>query len=329
MSTRSFSYLVCLLLLAGSIGIINAQGLTTTPAPSKTPTALPEPTSIPLETSVPVTVQAQPLSRTFTQEDLQVLVGNVQRPNGIVWWNDNLYVACNGDWTLYEVHSVTGSTITLIFGIQDAFTLYAEESPTGYNLFVPDFEKGQILRVDERRGAPELIAGALNGPWGIAALGDSFLVTALRSGELLQVSRIGEITTVVDNLRSPAGVVVDGEFVYVANNGSARRAIEWFETDNLVQPELQTLVTGIQNPSGLVLGADGYLYFTYALGTRGVVGRVQPEICRTQECSQADVEIVLFTELQAPLAGLTISPDMRLFVHTIYRPEVYWVRLYE
>lgn len=328
MNSRSFRYLIFLVLLTGIIGATVAQELTATPAPSKTPTLIPETTVEPIE-SATVTVEARPLARAFTQEDLQVLVGNVQRPNGIVWWNDNLYVACNGDWTLYEINSVTGSTITLIFGIQDAFTLHAEESPTGYNLFVPDFEKGQIFRVDERRGAPELIAENLNGPWGIAALEDSFFVTALRSGELLQVSRLGEVTTVVEGLRSPAGIVIDGEFVYVTNNGSARRAIEWFETENLEQPELRTLVTGIQNPSSLVLGADGYLYFTYALGTRGVVGRVQPETCRNQTCSQSDVEIVLFSELQAPLAGLTISPDMRLFVHTIYRPEIYWVKLYE
>lgn len=328
MNSRSFRYLIFLVLVAGITGVTAAQELTATPAPSKTPTLIPETTVEPVE-STTVTVEARPLSRSFTQEDLQVLVGNVQRPNGIAWWNDNLYVACNGDWTLYEINSVTGSTITLIFGIQDAFTLHAEESPTGYNLFVPDFEKGQIFRVDERRGAPELIAENLNGPWGIAALEDSFFVTVLRSGELLQVSRAGEVTTVVDGLRSPTGVVVDGEFVYVANNGSARRAIEWFEAEDLKQPELRTLVTGLQNPSSLVLGADGYLYFTYALGTRGVVGRVQPQTCRNQECSQSDVEIVLFSELQAPLAGLTISPDMRLFVHTIYRPEIYWVKLYE
>lgn len=328
MNNRSFRHLIFLALVAGIIGATAAQELTATPAPSKTPTLIPETTAEPIE-RVAVTVEARPLSRAFTQEDLQVLVGNVQRPNGIAWWNDNLYVACNGDWTLYEINSVTGSTITLIFGIQDAFTLHAEESPTGYNLFVPDFEKGQIFRVDERRAAPELIAENLSGPWGIAALGDSFFVTTLRSGELLQVSRVGEVTTVVDGLRSPTGVAVDGEFVYVANNGSARRAIEWFEAQDLEQLELRTLVTGIQNPSSLVLGADGYLYFTYALGTRGVVGRVQPETCRNQECSQSDVEIVLFSELQAPLAGLTISPDMRLFVHTIYRPEIYWVKLYE
>jgi hypothetical protein len=70
------------------------------------------------------------------------------------------------------------------------------------------------------------------------------------------------------------------------------------------------------------------LYFAYALGTRGVVGRVDPEFCMENGgCSNDQVEVVLFTELAAPLAGLTFSDDMRLFVHTIYRPEIYWVQI--
>jgi hypothetical protein len=88
------------------------------------------------------------------------------------------------------------------------------------------------------------------------------------------------------------------------------------------------LVSGLQNTTGLVLGPDGYLYFAYALGTRGVVGRVDPDVCRERGgCSNTDVEIVVFTELAAPLAGLTISPDMRLFVHTMFSPDIYWVQL--
>ncbi|MGB7339226.1 MAG: hypothetical protein WBC91_10075, partial [Phototrophicaceae bacterium] len=139
--------------------------------------------------------------------------------------------------------------------------------------------------------------------------------------------------------RAPAGLIVQGDYVYVANNSSARRAIEWFSIGDLALSDdgtvtsvtdiTQPLVTGLQNTSSLVLAEDGYLYFSYALGTRGVVGRVNPDECRDGGCTNEDVEIVLFTELTAPLAGLTVTPDMRLFVHTIYRPEIYWVELYQ
>ena len=40
------------------------------------------------------------LENPFTQDDLELLVGNVQRPNGITWHDGELYTVCNGDWTL-------------------------------------------------------------------------------------------------------------------------------------------------------------------------------------------------------------------------------------
>jgi hypothetical protein len=77
-----------------------------------------------------------------------------------------------------------------------------------------------------------------------------------------------------------------------------------------------------------VLGSDGKLYFAYSLGTRGVVGRVDPEVCRLNGgCTNDQVEVVLYTELAAPLAGLTLSPDMKLYVHTMFSPDIYWVQI--
>jgi hypothetical protein len=31
--------------------------------------------------------------------------------------------------------------------------------------------------------------------------------------------------------------------------------------------------------------------------------------------------------LAAPLAGMTLSPDMHLYIHSIFSPEIYWVDL--
>jgi hypothetical protein len=90
------------------------------------------------------------------------------------------------------------------------------------------------------------------------------------------------------------------------------------------------LVSGLQNPTNLVIGPDRWLYIAYSLGTRGIVGRVNPDICREKGgCTNLDVEIVLWSELAAPLAGLVITPDMRLFVHTMFGAEIYWVQLPE
>jgi hypothetical protein len=334
-----------LLLIGMSFLSFAQEDATATPAPSKTP----NPT---VTTNIEETVEVSPtpaitipslgaLPRSYTQEDLAVVVGNVQRPNGIIYFEDFLYTACNGDWTLYRINSETGATTTFIFGVRNTHQMVMESTDAGFNLWIPDFDQDQLLLVDQGQNNPRLIVSDnLDGPWGIAALGEEhFLISNVRADNLVIVDQEGNSAVAMDGLRSPAGLVVNSGYAYLANNGSARRAIEWFAIEDLsisadgqvdaVSDIVQPLVSGLQSVSSLVLAADGYLYFSYALGTRGVVGRVNPEECRDVGCSNADVEIVLFTELPAPLAGLTISPDMRLFVHTIYRPEIYWLQLYQ
>ncbi|MCA9914091.1 MAG: hypothetical protein KC496_12115 [Anaerolineae bacterium] len=346
---RRIFVVIALVTLVTFIGSSLAQSETSSPTPAPSKTSLPPPSSTPVTESdeaqatddVAATIPAlSPLPRSYTQEDLAVLVGNVQLPNGLLWYENDLYAVCSGDWTLYRVQSETGATITFVFGIRDAHMIALEETDAGFDLWVPDFDTDQIFIVDQAQNAPTMLAeDLLDGPWGIALLEDnSALVTNARGNTLVHVTSEGQTRIIAEGFRSPTGIVIDGETVYVANNGSARRAIEWFSTEELpladeeADPATdipQPLVSGLQNVSNLFLAADGYLYFTYALGTRGVVGRVDPVACQDGGCSNDQVEIVLFTELQAPLAGLTISDDMRLFVHTIYRPEIYWVQLYE
>lgn len=299
---------------------------TLTPAPTKTPEG---PNT---ENSETENGEVESITEPFTQSDLTVLIGNVLRPNGLVWHENNLYTACNGDWTLYEIESTTGSTRTYIQGIRNAHTLYAETLDNGtLDLWIPDYEQNSLMLVSNGR-FPQTIAGDLAGPWGIAYLDEeSFLITNLTGNTVNRISRSGEVTELLSGMRSPTGIATEDEFVYIANNGSARRSIEWISTEELLneeEPSTQPLASGLQNVTALTMADDGYLYFAYALGTRGVVGRLDPEFCRENGgCSNDQIEIVLYTELAAPLAGLTISPDMRLFVHTMFRPEIYWLQL--
>ena len=312
---------------SGEHVIIGQEEGTATPAPSKTPS--------PSSTPEPTVTEVSEVFEPFTQSDLTVLVGNVQRPNGIVWYNDKLYTSCNGDWTIYEIDDTDGSTRTYIYGVRNVHAMVVEPiSDTEIDLWVPDFDTNSLLKINRNR-SPQTVASLLSGPWGIDVFDeDRFLVTNLSSNSLNLISREGSSVEVVDQLRSPTGVVVTEDTVFVANNGSARRSIEWIEKDALIEdetPTLNPLVNGLQNTTGLVMASDGKLYFSYALGTRGVVGRVDPVVCEAEEngCSNDQIEIVLYTELAAPLAGLAISDDMRLFVHTIFRPEIYWVSLDE
>lgn len=301
--------------------------ITPTPAPSKTPS--------PIEateegTEAPSATQFQAL----TQSNLNILTGNVQRPNGIAWLNDQLYVSCTGDWTIYQIDPNNGQTLTYIYGIRNAHTLHAETGTDNeIHIWVPDFQTNSLN--DVTRNGVRVISDSLSGPWGIIADSEeSFLVTNLSGNTLTRVSRAGEVDTIVGGLRAPTGVAVHDNLVYVANNGSTRRAIEWYDhtgnepIESSVDGVGQELVSGLQNVTGLVLGEDDHLYFAFSLGTRGVVGRVDPVRCRENGgCAHKDIEIVLLTELAAPLSGLTVSPDGRLFIHTMFSPDIYWAQL--
>jgi hypothetical protein len=322
LSLRGIVALILILLCAG---LLTAGDTTTpTPAPSKTP--------MPIPTAASEMITTRPLARAFTQADLSVLVGNVQRPNALSWLDGKLYTVCNGDWTIYQIDTTTETTITYVSGVRDAHQLYSETVDNGFVVWIPDFEVNTLYQIDQRRRAPQRITSdSLDGPWGIVRLDDdTMLVSNLRADNLVTVDAEGNVQIAVTGLRSPAGLAADEKAVYVANVGSNRRAIEWLDKATLATaPELKPLVSGLQNVSVLAMGGDGYLYFAYALGTRGVVGRIQPEQCQESGCTADQVEIVVFTELQAPLAGLAISPDMELFIHTIYRPEIYRIKIYE
>jgi hypothetical protein len=264
------------------------------------------------------------------QADLSTVSGNIQRPNGMFWHEGLLYVSCTGDWTLYRINPDTGDTLAYIYGVKNANMLYVETEDELASLWIPDFQSNSLVQVD--RGGITPIA-TIETPWGIAPIdAERFAITSTGSNSVKIVTRDGAITDFVTGLRSPTGVAVENSMIYIANSGSARRAIEWValtdEGDSAESDPPQPLVTGIQNVTNLVVGPDGMLYIAYALGTRGVVGRVDQHQCREQGgCSSRDVEIVLYTELAAPLAGLTITDDMQLFVHTIYSPDIYSVQL--
>jgi hypothetical protein len=334
---KAFKIVTTSILLSG-IMLVNQitptqEPLTPTIAPSKTPI------SVPTEIQPADKQTDDPISSPVdlnTQSDLQILTGNIQRPNGMIWINDKLYVSCSGDWTLYEINSANGSTAQYLYGVKNAHTFYAESQDNQTELWIPDFQSNTLVHVFQ--GRSEIIASNLNGPWGITRLEDNqFLVTNLSGNNIISVQPNGETEELITNLRSPTGVASDQDNLYVANAGSTRRSVEWYSIDEVTssdapiqseETESQNLITGLQNTTNVVLGPDERLYFSYALGTRGVIGRVDPKICIANGgCTSNEVEIVVYTELAAPLAGLTISPDMKLYIHSIFSPDLYWLQL--
>jgi len=264
----------------------------------------------------------------FLQSDFQIVSGDVLRPNGIYWFEGDLYTGCAGDWTIYRINADTGDTLTYIFGIKNTHSLYVErvEEATDPTVWAVDFQDSILFSVNVETGLVPVREG-LAAPWGLAASAtdDTFYITEWESDNLINITREGDITVVASDFVDPSGLVATEDRLYVANNGSVRRAVEWIDMSEGSDRTPQPLVTGLQDVTGLVLAVDGNLYIAYALGTRGVIGRVNPESCVNGGCTNADVELIAWTELPAPLAGLTISPDMRLFVHTIFGAEIYYV----
>jgi hypothetical protein len=295
-------------------------------------------TLVPSEATDAPTLSTDPSGSitSFTQADLSLLTGNIQRPNGLVWHDGMIYAACSGDWTVYQIDAATGNTTQYIYGVKNAHSMIAQTDPNGTNLWIPDFQSNNLVEITH--GVVKNIATNLDGPWGLAQFSDTqFLLTNLRGNNVVMVGD-GDPKIIVTNLRSPTGIVVDDQYIYVANTGSARRAIEWFDAPTTSTKSLpinaedktvsHSLVTGLQNVTNIVMGSDGFLYFGYSLGTRGVVGRVDPTVCRKNGgCGNDQIQIIVYSELAAPLAGMTLSPDMHLYIHSIFSPEIYWVDL--
>jgi hypothetical protein len=320
-------YMIVLLaaaLIAQAAFMAAAQGGSTpSPAPSKTPTLTADST---------LEVAGSSAFAPLTQADLQVLTGNVQKPNGLYWFDGKIYTACTGDGTVYEINAETGQTAAYIYGIRNAQTMYVEtDANNTLTLWVPDYQTNTFNKVTRR--AIETVSRGLNGPWGLAYLDEEhFLLTNLLSNSINLLSRDGDNQELMTGLSAPMGLVHDSETVFVANYGSTRRSVEWYPLDDVMNgtanPSVgsHVLVSGLQNTTGLQLGSDGKLYFAYALGNRGLVGRVDPKTCMENGgCTNDQVEIVLFSDLEAPIAGLTLTPDMRMYVHTMFNPNLYWV----
>ena len=272
--------------------------------------------------------EAPPMLEPYTQADLALIVANVQRPNGMTFFDGHIYTVCNGDWTIYRINTATEDTISFVYGVKDGNSFLVEGTDAGLDIWAPDPNSNTLWRLDHRRESPVAVAGELAAPWGIARLDDNhLLVSDTRDNAIYRISEIGRKEAVASGFRAPTGLAVDDNRLYIANGGSARRGIEWiaFDADNEAS-EPATLVNGIQNASNIALASDGYLYFAYALGTRGVIGRVDPRACLDEPCGNADVEMVIFSDLPAPIA-FTLSPGLRLYLHSRYRPEIYWLQL--
>jgi hypothetical protein len=267
----------------------------------------------------------------FSQADLVAYDGDVARPNGMVWLDDNLYVICEGDQTIYKLYGTSGVTDTYIYGITDAYAIYAEEQDNGeVHLWVPDYKIGALLRITPAR--VDTIASGMTGPWGIVYLDEStFLISSRLNGTVEFVTRTGEKIPLLQGLSLPTGLSRDDQYLYVANSGDPDRAVEWYPlptSRSADESDEHLLVSGLARVMNIQVGPDNNLYISYEDDGTGVVGRIDPAECRENGgCTADQVERVITTNMEAPLAGLTFAPDGRLFLHQRYGETLYWMQI--
>lgn len=298
--------------------------------PGPTPVSEP-PTAIGPDTTPKASATAAPTP--LTADDLSTFSPPLQRPNGMTSVGGQLFVSCSGDGTIYLIDAETGEAASYVYGVANAHTLYAESVGDALHLWVPDYDAGNVKHYTE--AGVETLANGLEGPWGIARLSDeAFLVTGQRGDALSLVRRDGEHEVVLEGLDEPTDLVVDASagLVYVANGSGDDRAVEWYSLDDLRDgepaPEGGRLVEGLDSPTDIHAAEDGYLYVAYADGDEGLVGRVDAAACHERGgCAAEDVTVVIESGLPAPLAGLTTSPSGRLYLHTAYGEEIYWVQM--
>ena len=155
--------------------------------------------AIPTPTAAATPSPAESPRLPFLQSDLTLLMGNVQRPNGLVYFDGSLFTICSGDWTIYKVDAETGDSISFVFGVQNGNSLIAESTEAGFDLFVPDPDSGALWQLDQRRQAPVKVAEELAAPWGITRLGDDvLLVSDTRANAVFAINGDGEQTKLVE-----------------------------------------------------------------------------------------------------------------------------------
>jgi virginiamycin B lyase len=132
-----------------------------------------------------------------------------------------------------------------------------------------------------RNGAAKVIAGRIDGPWGIVAGSDGALwFTNHGNGSIGRITTKGVVSTYVyGGIRRPTGIAVgpDGE-LWFANGPDGAGSIGRITTRGRVTIYK---IAGAKSPQGIAVGPDGALWFTSSPPSsettnppRGSIGRI-------------------------------------------------------
>jgi len=175
------------------------------------------------------------------------------------------------------------------------------------------------------------VARDLHGPWGLAYVDEEhFLLTNLLSNTVNLLSRDGDNQVLLDGLSAPMGLVHDEETVYVANYGSTRRSIEWYDYDAVLDGSADARRSRscagqrLAERDRLAAWQRRQALLCLRASNRGMIGRVDPQICGRTAVA---VTINRDRALQRPrgaAGGLNAHAGHAAVRHTMFQTDLYW-----
>ncbi|MEV0245511.1 SMP-30/gluconolactonase/LRE family protein [Nocardia sp. NPDC050712] len=149
-----------------------------------------------------------------------------------------------------------------------------------------------------------------------------FYVTGILDGYLAHVDARGQVEKLVTGLKNPAGVRVDGKYVYFLTGDGFMEDPGTLQRFDRETRTVTTLLTGLNGPNGLLLLPDGDLLFTN-IGVNGVPSGISRYRPSTTEYTKTWANVPLSNGIALAPDGASIYTDnltLRIFQIPLDRP---------
>lgn len=219
----------------------------------------------------------------------------LKQPMGIYYQPPStLFVANEGDGTIQKLTlgtKVTGYTYASGFSMPAGIAF----DDTG-NMYVTNYGNNTISKVD-LNGAISTFAAGLNKPVGIVFTGPTggktFNVVNSGNGSIVIVNLLGVVSPAILYLNTPKWLIADSTYnLYITSNNNIVKIL--FPSTIAL-----THATGLSNPYGLVMDADGYIYVSNF---------------DNNTISRVDMDYEIYAKGLSKPYGITFSPSGTMFI---------------
>lgn len=212
---------------------------------------------------------------------------------GLAFSGSTLYVAnpgtpAVGAYNLDGTGNVISSNPYFAYGVAPGVTSPYGLVATTANLFIANFNSGNILKYDLSGNEVNSLWVGLTDPYGMAIYGDTLFISQATTGAGANTIKGYSLTTfsstptitITANLDHPNGLAVSGSTLYIANGGSTLNDGKILTYDLVNGGNPTALVSGLGRPQGITAhgstlyvtgagdgGSDGGTVSAYNIGT--------------------------------------------------------------